>query len=292
MDSVPSTILFTDIVGSSKLYSKHGNAKAKALIDSAIDKIKSLVNQHAGETVKTIGDEVMAQFSAVDQAFACAKQCHINLLTLQLELRTGLCFGETILDQQDVFGDTVNNAAFYTKHANAGQILTDQYTLQQASTLVQSSSDLFDSLPIKGRQDNSKIFRFNWEDQTHIFSTTQLIPAEPVKGGNEESKLRLDYKEFSVIVSPSSPRYSIGRDFESVDLHVPNRNASRNHCSIFFRRGKFVLKDHSTNGTYLSIYGRDPIFLRNETAPLTDSGKFSLGNSNEASEHQIYYKLN
>jgi predicted component of type VI protein secretion system len=69
----------------------------------------------------------------------------------------------------------------------------------------------------------------------------------------------------------------IGRDFNKVNLCMDNSVCSREHCHIAFRRGKYVLVDHSTNGTYVHEENKTPIYLRREEAPLQGNGVISVG---------------
>ena len=74
------------------------------------------------------------------------------------------------------------------------------------------------------------------------------------------------------------------------DRVVAERMASRTHCEIEQRQDKFVLADHSANGTYLSIDGDREIVLRREEALLRGHGFITLGQSRAtATEFVEYY---
>ena len=76
----------------------------------------------------------------------------------------------------------------------------------------------------------------------------------------------------------------LGRD-ATVDLVVPDRMASRTHCEIERRQGKFVLVDRSANGTYVTIDGDPELVLRREETMLRHHGVLALGQSrNTATE--------
>jgi predicted component of type VI protein secretion system len=73
-----------------------------------------------------------------------------------------------------------------------------------------------------------------------------------------------------------SSAVSIGRD-DVCELTVAAKYASRSHANLEFRRGKFVLADHSTNGTYVKLNEQNNIFIRREELPLIGEGYISLG---------------
>ena len=65
-------ILFADVVGSTQLYDKFGDAKAKETVEACLEVMKEATQQHDGTVIKTIGDEVMSTFPDVDLAMAAA----------------------------------------------------------------------------------------------------------------------------------------------------------------------------------------------------------------------------
>ncbi|MDV7391931.1 FHA domain-containing protein, partial [Arthrospira platensis SPKY1] len=70
--------------------------------------------------------------------------------------------------------------------------------------------------------------------------------------------------------------FTIGRG-ERSNLVVDRELVSRSHADIQFRQGKFVLADHSTNGTYLLLDNGTRFFVRREEYALHDRGVISLG---------------
>jgi hypothetical protein len=71
--------------------------------------------------------------------------------------------------------------------------------------------------------------------------------------------------------------FVLGRS-QDCDLMVSVPVASRHHARVIYRKGKFVLIDQSTNGTYVRLQGNDEICLLNgEELPLVGEGLISLG---------------
>ena len=75
------------------------------------------------------------------------------------------------------------------------------------------------------------------------------------------------------------------------DLVVKGNLISRIHAKIEMRRGKFVLIDQSTNGTFIQNVRGQETFVRRDTAELADEGTIGLGRTEEpGSSLAIYFK--
>ena len=71
---------------------------------------------------------------------------------------------------------------------------------------------------------------------------------------------------------------TLGRDAQN-DIVIADRLASRSHARIERRRDRFVLVDHSSNGTFLTIEGEPEIQLRREEFVLRGHGHISFGHA-------------
>lgn len=118
-------ILFTDLAGSTALYTRRGDARAFELVRQHFDVLFRLVDEHNGVVVKTIGDAVMGAFTAPVDALQAAIAMHRQIITLNQQLAlppedhlilkvgidVGPCISVTLNDRPDYFGTTVNTAA-------------------------------------------------------------------------------------------------------------------------------------------------------------------------------------
>ena len=68
-------ILFADVVGSTRLYEKLGDQRARDMVAICIDVMRTATEQHNGTVIKTMGDEVMATFPTADDALNAAARC-------------------------------------------------------------------------------------------------------------------------------------------------------------------------------------------------------------------------
>ena len=98
------------------------------------------------------------------------------------------------------------------------------------------------------------------------------------------------YHDQEIKLDSDSPGFSMGRGSRA-DLVVAESLASREHVLIESRRGKFVLLDKSTNGTYVQTEDDKGAYLRREEMILSGSGKISLGRdfTQDPTEYVEYY---
>ena len=104
------------------------------------------------------------------------------------------------------------------------------------------------------------------------------------------SKLMINFRDSTVEVSDQRKSINMGRADDN-DVVVKGNLISRIHAKIEMRRGKFVIVDQSTNGTFLhDVQGRET-FVRRDTAELTGEGTIGLGRAETpGSNLAIYYK--
>jgi class 3 adenylate cyclase len=114
------TVVFTDLRGSTRLYTDIGDAPAFGMVMEHFDVLRNIINDEGGAIVKTIGDAVMAVFRrpapalramlAAQQALAGASNGS-QTLRLKAGIHYGPCIAVTLNDRLDYFGSTVNVAA-------------------------------------------------------------------------------------------------------------------------------------------------------------------------------------
>lgn len=289
-------IMFADVSNSSALYKRLGNVDAKRLVDKTLDIMSRLTAEHAGTVVKTIGDEIMARFDSAGDAcraaMAIQQYCSMASGDEALAVRIGIAYGPTLLDQDDTFGDTVNDAAFVTHIARANQIVLTEGVVNNLDDELRSQCQTFDHVNIKGEVGHTVIYRLQWEGATHGHSATRMMSVEAISQRLDGLKLKITFAGQELAIAPYQTPFVIGRDALKADLKIDSGLASRDHCHIVFRRGKYVLVDHSTNGTYVKIANQTEIYLRREALPLLGSGYISLGQAPDKAGHWlIHYRL-
>lgn len=142
-------ILFSDLTGSTALYTKAGDAAAFRLVDDHFDVLRKAIDAGGGTVVKTMGDAIMAAFLDPETCVRAAVEClyafeefrktHENGADtgLKLGLYAGPCYVVTANDAIDYFGQTVNCASRVQHLADSGQIVMEEH--------------VYDALPEKDR---------------------------------------------------------------------------------------------------------------------------------------------
>lgn len=288
-------IMFADVSDSSALYKRLGNLRAKRRLDAIIKLMMKLTGEHGGVVVKTIGDEIMTRFDKVEDACraAIAIQQHETIRSDQdrLGVRIGLAFGPTLVDADDVFGDTVNDAACVTHIARSNQIVLTQGAADLLEGALREQCHIFDRIKLKGELHPTAIFRMDWEESYESHSATRVMSIDDLALHLEQARLTLRLGGKEIQIKPEHTPFILGRDPLKTQLQIDSGLASRDHCHITFRRGKFVLVDHSTNGTYVSHPAQTDIYLRREELPLFGSGSISLGEPvHKAGDWLIHYQ--
>ena len=125
-DRVLATILFTDIVGSTRLASELGDAAWRRVLSEHDRTAREVLARHGGRWVKTTGDGVVATFDAPLRAVRCALALGDALRTLGLEIRAGLHVGEIELHGDDIAGLAVHIAARIEAVASPGEVLVSR----------------------------------------------------------------------------------------------------------------------------------------------------------------------
>ena len=281
-------IVFADISGSTRLYETLGDAVARELVSQCLGLMTEFIHKHNGTVIKTIGDEIMCVFPTADQAVESTMAMQeavtddlprINPNTpAELSIRVGFHYGSCILEGGDVFGDAVNVAARMAGLAKGQQIITTRDTAEALSPILASSTRHLDRIPVKGKAEELDIFEVIWQPEDVTRIATGLLST-----GNKNVVMSLRYRSKEIRLDANSGVLVMGRG-KKADLIVNDSMASREHARIECRRGKFILTDQSTNGTYV-LTEEGPAYLRREELQVTGSGRIALGREmNEATE--------
>jgi class 3 adenylate cyclase len=274
-------IVFADVSGSTRIYERHGDDTARAVIARCLDVLRDVTLRHGGTVIKYIGDEALCTFLVPDDAglAVCDMQEAIAELDtsdlvsggLALSIRVGLHYGPALMEGGDVYGDAVNVAARMASEAKAGQIITTRETFEGFGPILKASCRLIARENVKGKSETMELHELLWlqDDATRMGSGVLKTM------GSEPGCLTLAYRGRTFNVNAEHTRTVLGRS-STAEVTVDESLASRQHAVVEFRRGRFFLIDQSLNGTYLLLDG-DEHFLRREEMPLNGSGQISLG---------------
>jgi class 3 adenylate cyclase len=123
-DRVLATILFTDIVGSTKRANDLGDHAWGALLERHDALVRRELTRFRGREIKTTGDGFLATFDGPARAVRCGEAIVEAAKTLSLDLRAGLHTGEIeIRSGDDIGGIAVHIASRVMGHAGPGEVL-------------------------------------------------------------------------------------------------------------------------------------------------------------------------
>ncbi|MBW2703773.1 MAG: protein kinase [Deltaproteobacteria bacterium] len=165
-----TTILFSDIVGSTTFFEKHGDLAGRQRIERHNELLFPVIRLHSGTIVKTIGDGIMASFDDEDQAVEAAigmqkaldaynRACQEE--DAKISIRIGINSGEGIAEYGDVYGDSVNVASRVSSKAKGDQILISETTyklLTRNRDIVQAMAQV----ELKGKDGVFLLYQVDW----------------------------------------------------------------------------------------------------------------------------------
>jgi class 3 adenylate cyclase len=122
-DRVLATVLFTDIVDSTRLASQIGDRDWHALLDAHDAVVRSQLARFRGREVSTAGDSFLATFDGPQRAIRCAMAIRDAVQSLGIEVRAGLHTGECEIRGDDIGGIAVHIGARVSALAGANDVL-------------------------------------------------------------------------------------------------------------------------------------------------------------------------
>jgi class 3 adenylate cyclase len=121
-ERVLTTVLFTDIVGSTERTSELGDRRWRHLLERHHSVVRRQLAIHRGGEVKTLGDGFLARFDGPARAIRCAAAIRDDLRSIGIDMRAGIHTGEVELFDDDVSGVAVNIGARIGDLAAPGEI--------------------------------------------------------------------------------------------------------------------------------------------------------------------------
>ena len=287
-------ILFADVVGSTQLYDKFGDTKASETVALCLEAMKDATRQFNGTVIKTIGDEVMSTFPTVDEAMKAAITMQSRITSdnkqegrIPVSIRVGCHFGPVVQEQNDIFGAAVHTANRMTSQAKSRQIVISDDTVKRLSDDLRKQTRQIDVATVRGRLDEVALYELLWNPEE---ATSMLPTIEWESRDRKVSRLQLGFREQLIEVNDRRKSVNIGRADDN-DLVVKGNLISRIHAKVEMRRGKFVLIDQSTNGTFLQSVRGDETFVRRDSTELVGEGTIGLGRAEQpGSSLSIHFK--
>jgi adenylate cyclase len=287
-------IVFADVVGSTQLYDKFGDTKASETVALCLDVMKDATHQYNGTVIKTIGDEVMSTFPTVEEAMGASVMMQSRITAdnkkdgrIPVSIRIGCHFGPVVQEQNDIFGAAVHTANRMTSQAKARQIVISGGTVERMSPELRKQTRQIDVATVRGKLDEVALYELLWNPEE---ATSMLPTIEWENQGRNASRVILTFRDQIVDVHDQRKSVIMGRADDN-DLVIKGNLISRIHAKVEMRRGKFVLVDQSTNGTFVQNLQGEETFVRRDFAEIHGEGTIGLGRAESpGSSLAIHFK--
>jgi class 3 adenylate cyclase len=122
-DRVLATVMFTDIVESTRLAAEWGDARWRDFLERHRDLSRRQLGLHRGREIQMLGDGLFATFDGPARAIRCASEINDASRALGINVRSGLHTGECELIGDDVGGIAVHIGARVVSLAEPGEVL-------------------------------------------------------------------------------------------------------------------------------------------------------------------------
>lgn len=166
-ESAFRSILFTDIVDSTRMTQQLGDQAAMRLLREHDGIVRGALARFGGNEVKHTGDGIMAAFDNVADAVHAAAdiQWHFDTYNRDaaesLSVRIGIHAGEPVANHDDLFGATVHLASRLCREAEANGIIVSGFVREMCGLGAECYVPLGERR-LKGFADLVPIFRLEW----------------------------------------------------------------------------------------------------------------------------------
>lgn len=267
------------------MYELLGDDQARRLIMELLSDLSNVVRKYNGESIRTYGDELMCAFGSADDAVMAAASMH-QLVDARPPVRWGeidaiglyvrIDSGTVIRVGNKLFGDAVNSAAKMKALAKPFQTLISESTLNYLTDQHKKMTRFIGKLPIKGKSGTYDIFEY-----LHEVENATLVMERPSDDLLGAAALELSFDSATFTVDENHAAITIGR-LPANDIVLKYPGVSRMHAKVEHRKGKFVLVDASSNGTFVYIEGREPVYVKHDEFQLFGEGTICAGSKAKA----------
>ncbi len=155
-----AVILFADIVESTSLTEKLGDAAFRDKARELDTSLRTIIRECSGAPVegKLVGDGVLAVFTSARQAIECAQRCIGAGESVGLQLHLGIHAGDVIREGNNVYGGAVNIAARIAGASAPGEVLVSDTVRGLARTSAGVAFDDRGEQELKGIEEPQRLF--------------------------------------------------------------------------------------------------------------------------------------
>jgi adenylate cyclase len=289
---VQTTVVFTDLHGSTAVFETLGNVRATEIITQITSWIAKQCESNGGRVVKTLGDGVLAMFpdgqravnAVVDLQRLHAKSLIIAQPDLRMAMRIGVASGEVEIVAGDCYGDAVNVAARLCDLCGPHQIWANAAALSTVDESPGIAFRVLGPISIRGRAEPCNVYQIEWREEVATDFLTMQGELDPVYASGDVDALG---REIELTWMGSTKRFKsfelpiqIGR-VRDVEFVVNDPRVSRSHARLEWRNGSVVFIDASSYGSWIRFTGAagSDVLLRRDECVLHGKGELALGAS-------------
>jgi DNA-binding SARP family transcriptional activator len=181
-----ATLLFTDVVGSTRIRAKLGDEEADAVRREHDRRMRDALAVHRGREIKALGDGFLAVFGSAADAIACGvdvqratdRQAHRG--PVAVAVRVGIAAGDVAWEESDVFGTPVVEAQRLCMAADSAEILIADAVRLLAGSLTDAGLEDAGERSLRGLDHPVRAWRVRWAADRTV--SVPLAPALAVEG--------------------------------------------------------------------------------------------------------------
>jgi len=183
-----------------------------------------------------------------------------------------------------------------TDLATANKVLLTKQTVDMLSAQLQKARVRdYSRERVKGHSEKVNICEIIWNPHESTNMPTGAVFSEETTSSNASPSLRncleLNINNKTYKLGPEINDFEIGRA-SNCDINTSANLASRIHIVVNYQRGKFSIRDTSTNGTFLLSQSGKNYYIKRESMSLSGNGVIGLGQPiAESGKDLIYYKV-
>ena len=206
--------------------------------------------------------DVTALFPTSDAAASAALRMHAYALALppmaaSLGLRMAVHVGP-VGRGDEISGRTIDHALELLDAASAGEALISGHAVAGLSRGLEHFVGPLGA----GPQGASRLLLGEL-----VFRKEAKLYAQRA----QRMRLRLEYRSKSIVQRREGDTATIGSD-AACELPVQGQGAAQRHCTILRRQGAYLLRDHSANGTFVTVEGGTELAVRGVEVALSGRG--------------------
>jgi class 3 adenylate cyclase len=271
-------VLFAEVVNGSRLHGSLGEKEAHHAVERCLNRMERAAATFKGTVIEARGGRLAARFDSAGAAVDAAIEMQNRIEALPpvsgvaLAVRIGIHAADFLQHSDTPRGDALGIASKLAMLSEPGRVLAsgdvvNRLPLAQRAGARSIDAQVSTTLPVRVFQIIRNVNHHETAD-----------PAKPMPTDPIVSRLRLRVSGSDVFLGPDRPMASLGRDSDS-DIVIQDSRASRSHGRIELRRDQYVLIDQSTNGTYVTLEGKEQFLLRCDEAVLRGRGQIRFGHA-------------